>query len=134
MSQETRSMAGPSKNVLEADEFALVREYVLLTASVAVVEKNRKDIEESTNALRKLYARSALLLEERIVADLMRVRKSLTESKVKVYDGDRNSKTVNYMVMARGYAHDFSMLRSFVRVEIGVLISKYIAEMFRNNQ
>jgi len=133
MSQETRDLAD-KKNTLDEEEFALVKKFVLLTASAAVVEKNRKDIEESSNALRKLYAKSALLLEERIVADLMRVRIALRDRAVKVYEGTRNSKTVDYIAMARGYAHDFSMLRSLVRVEIGGLISSYISTMFRNNQ
>lgn len=121
----------PRKNVPTAEELTLIREYALLPLILSIVETNLRSIENTTYSLRKLYMKAAQSLLELIHSDLVRVRKTLKERDIKVYEEERIDNTIQFRFLCRGYEDRFTMVRDVVRAEASVRIAKYIAALFR---
>ncbi|MBW7473156.1 hypothetical protein K0T92_00200 [Paenibacillus oenotherae] len=123
--------SSPRKNIPTAEEINLVREYALLPLLLSIVESNLRTIENTTYSLRKLYVLAAQALLELIHADLVRVRKTLRERNIKVYEEERIDNTIQFRFNCRGYEDKFTMVRDFVRAEANVRIARYITALFR---
>ncbi|MCQ6558135.1 hypothetical protein [Paenibacillus mendelii] len=119
------------KNVPTPEEINLVRDYAILPIILSIIENNRRSIEGSTNSLRKLYVRSASALLDLIHADLARVRKTLRQRNIKVYEEERIDNMISFRFNCRGYEDQFTMIRDIIRAEASVRISKYITILFQ---
>lgn len=122
-------------NLPTKEERALVRESILLTTLMTMIENNRQHIEANGGPLRKLYEIAAQALLERVHTDLAVVRKALMERKMLIVDAEKigeasfDKNTLYYDFYCRGYHEKMTLSRDLVRSEMGVRLGRYIAEL-----
>lgn len=125
-----RAVPAARNNVPTQEEIKLIRDFALLPFILSIIETNRRQIENTTYSLRKLYLASAQLLLDKVHEDLTQVRKTLRERNIKVHEEERIDDSIQYRFHCRGYEDRFIIMRDLVRAEASVRISRYIAAIF----
>jgi hypothetical protein len=113
------------------EELQVIRDSVLLPMMLSIVEKNRREVEQSSYTLKPVYVAAANALMDRIHKELMAAKKSLREHSIKVFDDEQVDNVMYYKYVYRGYSDKFAMVRDVVRAEISTRIGKYAAELFK---
>ena len=121
----------PRQNVPTQEEIGLIRDYALLPIILSIVESNHRSIENSQYTLRKLYVRAAQVLLDVIHSNLARVRKTLKEHNIKVYEEERIDNMLQFRFNCRGYEDNFTMIKDVVRAEASLRLSNYISRIFQ---
>ncbi|WP_281887756.1 hypothetical protein [Paenibacillus sp. YYML68] len=118
-------------NVPTQEELAWIRSSALLPIMLSIVENNLQTIQTSSYPLKRLYVSATHLLMDAIHADLAKVRKSLKQRGIKVFEDEKIDGAIRYRFICRGYEDSFVMLRDMVRAEISVRLSDYIGGIFQ---
>lgn len=128
--RQAKAEDSPKRNVPTREEMALIRNYALLPMILSIAESNRRNMETSSYALKKLYITVTGQLMNCIHADLAKVKKALKERDIKVYEDERVDGAIRYRFICRGYEGSLAMTREVVRAEISVKIADYIRIRF----
>ncbi|PZE22593.1 hypothetical protein [Paenibacillus xerothermodurans] len=108
------------------EELEMIRDSVLLPIMLTMVEKNGKELQLSTNTLRKLYLAATQILMNRLHAELARLRRELRERQIKVFEDDREDSDLHFRYICRGYEDKFSVIRDVARATISVKLGQHI--------
>ncbi|MNI20872.1 hypothetical protein D3C73_743700 [compost metagenome] len=105
----------PRQTTEEAD---FVKEYMLLPLMLDVLERDRSAMELANLKMSEVYGGLIGLLQKAATDDLSRVRKSMREHGMKVYEERRTNIGIEARYLCRGYHYEFSMLWGLIRAEI----------------
>ncbi|MNW34648.1 hypothetical protein SAMN04488542_105186 [Fontibacillus panacisegetis] len=105
----------PRQTTEEAD---FVKEYMLLPLMLDVLERDRSAMDLANLKMSEVYGGLIGLLQKAATDDLSRVRKSMREHGMKVYEERRTSIGIEARYLCRGYHYEFSMLWGLIRAEI----------------
>ncbi|MNM93948.1 hypothetical protein D3C81_1063360 [compost metagenome] len=105
----------PRQTTEEAD---FVKEYMLLPLMLDVLERDRSAMNLANLKMSEVYGGLIGLLQKAATDDLSRVRKSMREHGIKVYEERRTNIGIEARYLCRGYHYEFSMLWGLIRAEI----------------
>ncbi|MNO16892.1 hypothetical protein D3C76_65810 [compost metagenome] len=101
-----------------AEEADFVKEYMLLPLLLDVLERDKSAMDLANLKMLEVYDGLIGLLQKAATNDLSRVRKSMREHGMKVYEERRTNIGVEARYLCRGYHYEFSMLWGLIRAEI----------------
>ncbi|MOA47897.1 hypothetical protein D3C78_1705750 [compost metagenome] len=91
---------------------------MLLPLMLDVLERDRSAMDLANLKMSEVYGGLIGLLQKAATDDLSRVRKSMREHGMKVYEERRTSIGIEARYLCRGYHYEFSMLWGLIRAEI----------------
>jgi hypothetical protein len=118
---ETTRVQAPTK-----EEMEYIRDHVLLPIMLTLVERNGKELQLSTNTLRKFYLAVTNVLMNRIHKELAQVNRELRARKIKVFQDGSEDTDLHYRYICRGYENKFAIMRDVARASISVKIGEHI--------
>ncbi len=112
------------------EELTLVRAYATLPFLANIVEKNLKQIELSSYTLKPLYISTTLILLEHIHTDFTKVKKTLKQHNIRIFNEETLDAGMKYKYICNGYEGEFTLIRDVLRAEIGAKLNAYIHHLF----
>lgn len=107
-------------------ELQLVKQFVLLPIILDVLERDIKVMDTMPLKMLNIYYQLLRGVQDLVTVDLAKVRKSLREHGMKVYEQRRTNMGVEAAYLCRGYHHHFSMLWGVVKGEVEVRLRSYL--------
>lgn len=108
------------------EELELMKDSVLLPIMHTFVLKRTHTVENSSDPLRQLYAKTTEVLAKHIQLDLLQVRRCLAEKKIHIHEDEKDDHMLRYRYKYRGYEDHFTITRDYLRVEMGMRIGRYV--------
>ncbi|WP_028562267.1 hypothetical protein [Paenibacillus pinihumi] len=113
-------------------ELEMIRDYIVLPLMMDVVERNKRQIQFSTNSLKALYVAAADRLMDMIQKDHVALKKKLKEREIKVWESEQSSPTsLRHEYKCRGYHEHFHLLHEVAKTQISVQLGQYISKVFK---
>lgn len=107
-------------------ELQLVKQFILLPIILDTLERDIKVMETVPLKMLNIYYQLLRGVQDLVTADLAKVRKSLRDHGLKVYEQRRTNMGVEAAYLCRGYHHHFSMLWGVVRGEVETRLRAYL--------
>ncbi|MFD0697527.1 hypothetical protein ACFQZT_25965 [Paenibacillus sp. GCM10027628] len=107
------------------EEINLMRDSILLPVMHTIILKKAREVERSSETLRILYAKVAHVLAKNIHSDLSKVKRTLLEKNIRVFEEEKDERMIHYRYTCREYEDHFTITRDYMRAEIGVRIGRY---------
>ncbi|MGG6310098.1 hypothetical protein [Paenibacillus macerans] len=108
------------------EEAEMIKQYVLLPLLLDVLERDRRALAAASLKLPQVYKGLIGLLQAAATADLTRVRKSMREHGMKVFEERRTDLGIEARYLCRGYTYEFSMLWGLVKAELIERLCTYL--------
>ena len=125
---EEQQCENPDK-MLTMEERTMVRDLILLPYIDTMVSKSLKEIEPSSNILKRAYLMAGQAIQRRIMQDTYRLQKELKQRNIRVLADEQEEFLVYYKIFCRGYQERFGLTRDVMRTEISLRLTKYTAEL-----
>lgn len=107
-------------------DLTLVKEYILLPIILDVLERDVKVLETAQLKMSVIYVKTLRCIQDKVIADLVLLRKRLRECGIKIYEQHRTQSGIEAEYLCRGYHHTFSMLWGLVKAELEKRLSVYL--------
>ncbi|MFD1176195.1 hypothetical protein ACFQ3W_07775 [Paenibacillus puldeungensis] len=107
------------------EEINMMRDYVLLPIMHSIVIRKAQEVEHSSETLRLLYSKVAQVLAKNIYADLSKVKRSLSEKNISVFENGKDDRMIRYRYICREYEDSFTVTRDYMRAEVSLRIRRY---------
>ncbi|MGO4500069.1 hypothetical protein AB4114_29765 [Paenibacillus sp. 2RAB27] len=114
------------------EEINMMRDYALLPIIHSIILKKAREVEGSSETLRVLYSKVAKVLAKNIHADLLKVKRSLMERNIRIFEEEKDDRMIRYRYNYGGYEDSFTITRDYMRAEIGVRIGRYADGLVTN--
>ncbi|MRN54566.1 hypothetical protein [Paenibacillus monticola] len=124
------------RKLITIDERTMVRDLILLPYIDTMVSKSLKEIEHSSNILKRAYLMAGQTIQRRIMQDTYQLQKELKQRNIRVLADEQEEFLVYYKIFCRGYQERFGLTRDVIRSEISLRLTKYTAEvgeLLKNN-
>lgn len=108
------------------EEAELIKQYVLLPLLLDALERDRRALASASLKLPQVYKGLIGLLQNAATADLARVRQSMREHGLKVFEERRTKFGIEARYLCRGYTYEFSMLWGLVKAELISRLCAYL--------
>jgi len=118
-----------SSTMLSNEEREMVRDLILLPYIDTMVGKSIVEIERSGNILKQTYLMAGRYLQQRIMADIYKLKQELKQRNIKVVDDANEDFLLYYMIYYRGYQERFGMTRDVMRTQISLRLTAYTSEI-----
>jgi hypothetical protein len=115
--------------MLSNEEREMVRDLILLPYIDTMVGKSIVEIERSGNILKQTYLMAGRYLQQRIMADIYKLKQELKQRNIKVVDDANEDFLLYYMIYYRGYQERFGMTRDVMRTQISLRLTAYTSEI-----
>lgn len=115
--------------LITIDERTMVRDLILLPYIDTMVGKSLKEIENSSNILKRAYLMAGQAIQRRIMQDTYQLQKELKQRNIRVLADEQEEFLVYYKIFCRGYQERFGLTRDVMRTEISLRLTKYTAEL-----
>lgn len=125
---EEQQREHPDK-MITMEERTMVRDLILLPYIDTMVSKSLKEIEPSSNILKRAYLMAGQAIQRRIMQDTYRLQKELKQRNIRVLADEQEEFLVYYKIFCRGYQERFGLTRDVMRTEISLRLTKYTAEL-----
>ncbi|MDH6369934.1 hypothetical protein CA600_06705 [Paenibacillus sp. VTT E-133280] len=125
---EEQQRVNPDK-MITMEERTMVRDLILLPYIDTMVSKSLKEIEPSSNILKRAYLMAGQAIQRRIMQDTYRLQKELKQRNIRVLADEQEEFLVYYKIFCRGYQERFGLTRDVMRTEISLRLTKYTAEL-----
>ncbi|WP_440960484.1 hypothetical protein ACN6KS_22085 [Paenibacillus nitricinens] len=125
---EEQQRVNPDKKIT-MEERTMVRDLILLPYIDTMVSKSLKEIEPSSNILKRAYLMAGQAIQRRIMQDTYRLQKELKQRNIRVLADEQEEFLVYYKIFCRGYQERFGLTRDVMRTEISLRLTKYTAEL-----
>lgn len=122
--------------MITIDERTMIRDIILLPYIDTMVSKSLKEIEHSSNILKRAYLMAGQTIQRRIMQDTYHLQKELKQRNIRVLADEQEEFLVYYKIYCRGYQERFGLTRDVMRSEISLRLTKYTAEvgeLLKNN-
>ncbi|CAH1055252.1 hypothetical protein [Paenibacillus pseudetheri] len=125
---EEQQRENPDK-MITMEERTMVRDLILLPYIDTMVSKSLKEIEPSSNILKRAYLMAGQAIQRRIMLDTYQLQKELKQRNIRVLADEQEEFLVYYKIFCRGYQERFGLTRDVMRTEISLRLTKYTAEL-----
>ncbi|WP_340004370.1 hypothetical protein MHH52_21520 [Paenibacillus sp. FSL K6-0276] len=115
--------------MITIEERTMVRDLILLPYIDTMVSKSLKEIEHSSNILKRAYLMAGQAIQRRIMQDTYQLQKELKQRNIRVLADEQEEFLVYYKIFCRGYQERFGLTRDVMRTEISLRLTKYTAEL-----
>ncbi len=115
--------------MITIDERTMIRDLILLPYIDTMVSKSLKEIEHSSNILKRAYLMAGQTIQRRIMQDIYHLQKELKQRNIRVLADEQEEFLVYYKIFCRGYQERFGLTRDVMRSEISLRLTKYTAEV-----
>lgn len=122
----THSRAGSEPLAQQAEDAYLVKQYVLHTLVLDVLERDSQRLSHSPLKMAHIYVETLRHAQQEADAELHRIRKQFHRRGIKVFAEERQPHGVRVQYLCRGYEHSFYMLRGLLRTEVTGLMKRYL--------
>lgn len=119
----------PGDKMITIGERTMVRDLILLPYIDTMVGKSLKEIENSSNILKRAYLMAGQTIQRRIMQDTYQLQKELKQRNIRVLADEQEEFLVYYKIFCRGYQERFGLTRDVMRTEISLRLTKYTAEL-----
>lgn len=110
--------------VLTIEERTWIKEAVILTFVLEVLDLERKRTENSLNILRAAHLETLEAVFDLAHAELIGIKKDLKSREIKYIDGIRDDFILRYDIWARGYKTWFGITRDHAKSELQVKLGQ----------
>ena len=125
---EEQQRENPDK-MITMEERTMVRDLILLPYIDTMVSKSLKEIEPSSNILKRAYLMAGQAIQRRIMQDTYRLQKELKQRNIRVLADEQEEFLVYYKIFCRGYQERFGLTRDVMRTEISLRLTQYTTEL-----
>ncbi|MEK4351080.1 hypothetical protein MKX41_09555 [Paenibacillus sp. FSL R5-0475] len=125
---EEQQRENPDK-MITMEERTMVRDLILLPYIDTMVSKSLKEIEPSSNILKRAYLMAGEAIQRRIMQDTYRLQKELKQRNIKMLADEQDDYITYYKIFCRGYQERFGLTRDVMRTEISLRLTKYTSEL-----
>ncbi len=125
---EEQQRENPDK-MITMEERTMIRDLILLPYIDTMVSKSLKEIEPSSNILKRAYLMAGQAIQRRIMQDTYQLQKELKQRNIRVLADEQEEFLVYYKIFCRGYQERFGLTRDVMRTEISLRLTKYTAEL-----
>ncbi|WP_339319571.1 hypothetical protein [Paenibacillus sp. FSL R10-2734] len=115
--------------MITIEERTMVRDLILLPYIDTMVSKSLKEIEHSSNILKRAYLMAGKAIQRRIMQDTYQLQKELKQRNIRVLADEQEEFLVYYKIFCRGYQERFGLTRDVMRTEISLRLTKYTTEL-----
>ncbi|SDD97927.1 hypothetical protein SAMN02799630_04308 [Paenibacillus sp. UNCCL117] len=123
------NQTSPSAKPPTSKEFEMMRDSVVLSVALQIVEKKSIEMETSSHMLQLLYSAAAKVLVQMMREDMRKLKKHLLEKHIRVYEAAKDDASLHYRFVCRGQEDGFTMTREFMRGEISRRIGSYVKKL-----
>ncbi|MBU7319521.1 hypothetical protein [Paenibacillus oleatilyticus] len=106
-------------------EVESMRDYIILSVALQIVEKKSREMEASSQMLKLLYTATAKVLVKIMREDMQKLKKVLFQQNIRVFEESKDDTSLYYRFVCRGHEERFTMTKDFIRAEISVKIGNY---------
>ncbi|MBY3623755.1 hypothetical protein HGO21_30025 [Acinetobacter sp. CUI P1] len=125
---EEQQRENPNK-MITTEERTMVRDLILLPYIDTMVSKSLKEIEPSSNILKRTFLMAGESIQRRIMQDTYRLQKELKQRNIKMLADEQDEFITYYKIFCRGYQERFGLTRDVMRTEISLRLTKYTSEL-----
>lgn len=109
-----------------------VKQAIILPMVLTVFDRDKKVI-ESQIKLNKPYLDYIEKGMKRAHQDLVNARRLMRKSGIKIYENERDDRSITHKYVCRGYHHKDIFLWDYLQVEVETLITFYLSGKFQRN-
>jgi hypothetical protein len=117
------------RNIITLEERTMVKEAVILTYILDMLDLERKKLENSMNLLRNAHMEVLEAVFDRARMELIGIKKELKARNIKYNDGHHQDFILEFEIWCRGYKSIFHITRDHARSELGVKLGKVSGEI-----
>ncbi|KAA1180717.1 hypothetical protein [Paenibacillus sp. B2(2019)] len=125
---EEQQRENPNK-MITTEERTMVRDLILLPYIDTMVGKSLKELEHSSNILKRTFLMAGEAIQRRIIQDTYRLQKELKQRNIKMLADEQDEFITYYKIFCRGYQERFGLTRDVMRTEISLRLTKYTSEL-----
>lgn len=125
---EEQQREHPDK-MITTEERTMVRDLILLPYIDTMVGKNLKELEHSSNILKRTFLMAGESIQRQIMQDTYRLQKELKQRNIKMLADEQDEFITYYKIFCRGYQERFGLTRDVMRTEISLRLTKYTSEL-----
>lgn len=122
----THSKAGAEPLALQAEDAYLVKQHVLHTLVLDVLERDSQRLSRSPLKMGHIYVETLRHARREADAQMQQIRKQFHRRGIKIFAEERQPHGVRVKYLCRGYEHSFYMLRGLLRTEVTSLMKRYL--------
>ena len=111
---------------LTDEERKAVKDAIILPMVLTVLERDKNIIKEQIK-LNQPYLDIIEKAMKRAHADLVQARAFMRKQGIKIYDKERNERSITHKYVCRGYHHEDTFLWDYLQVQVEVLLGYYIS-------
>ncbi|WP_379153334.1 hypothetical protein [Paenibacillus sp. sgz5001063] len=127
--QYEEQQRSPGDKMITIEERTMVRDLILLPYIDTMVGKSLKEIEHSSNILKRVYLMAAQAIQRRVMQDTYQLQKELKQRNIRVLADEQEEFLLYYKIFCRGYQERFGLTRDVMRTEISLRLTRYTAEI-----
>ncbi|ULO04839.1 hypothetical protein H1230_16975 [Paenibacillus sp. 19GGS1-52] len=127
--QYEQKQADEVRKLMTIDERTMIRDIILLPYIDTMVSKSLKEIEHSSNILKRAYMMAGQTIQRRIMQDTYQLQKELKQRNIRVLADEQEEFLVYYKIFCRGYQERFGLTRDVMRTEISLRLTRYTTEI-----
>ena len=124
-----RYQKGTLRKRISIDEKKMIRDLILLQHIEPMVIKSLKEMELSSNILKRACLMTGQSLYYQIKKDADQVQKELKHRNIRVIENEQEELLVNYTILCRECEEHFVLTRDLMRTEIDLRLDKYTTEV-----
>lgn len=117
------------RNLLTLEEKTMVKEAVILTYILDMLDLERKKVDNSSNLLQKLHSEVMEAVFDSARLELIEIKRELKSRNIKYNEGTHLDFIMEYEIWCRGYRNIFHITRDHAKSEIGVKLGKISGEV-----
>ncbi|MCY9666424.1 hypothetical protein M5X11_15885 [Paenibacillus alginolyticus] len=110
-------------------EIEIMRNHIVLSFTLQVIEKKNIEIEMSSQTLKLLYSATTRLLAKNIREDVKKTKKILVEKNISVFENSKDEHAIYYRFVCRGHKDELVITKEFVRAGVSARIGGYIQSL-----
>lgn len=114
--------------MLSDEERTIVRDLIFLPHIDTMVSRSLKEIEHSSNVLKRAYLMAGQAVQYEIKQDTYQLQQELKKRNVRFILDEQDEFISYYKIFCRGYQERFGMTRDVMRTEISLRLTKYSAD------
>jgi hypothetical protein len=111
------------------EDYALVRQFVVLDKAIPLIGKNQQDIQESSHLFKRLYGAATYLMQQEAGKEMQATRLSMNRHKIRMVGEDSEGNTIRIRFTCRGEAQVMEITRQQLKTDVGTKLSTLMADM-----
>ena len=94
-----------------AEEFTMIRDYILLPHMLTMVQRSFDELQRSSILMKRLYLLSTKVILDKISKEKFDLGRELKKRSIRVFDDETADTVIYYRFFCRGYEEQFGIVR-----------------------